>query len=142
MDSILINTDGGARGNPGPSAIGVVIKTENGQVLAELSRNIGQTTNNVAEYAAVIEALKWLKSDKATKGQSDQIEIHFFLDSTLVVNQLNGLFKVKEAHLRELMFQVRRLEQEVKGNISYAYIPREKNQRADYLVNKALDSRD
>ncbi len=142
MNSILINTDGGARGNPGPSAIGVVIKTENGQVLAELSRNIGQTTNNIAEYSAVISALEWLSENKKQITNNKEQMIKFYLDSTLVVNQLNGLFKVKDSHLRELLLQVRQLEQEVGGSISYAYIPREKNQRADYLVNKALDSRD
>ena len=67
--------------------------------------------------------------------------IHFFLDSTLVVNQINGLFKVKEPHLRELLLRVRTLEQEIGGIITYTTVPREQNRRADILVNGALDKK-
>lgn len=132
-----IHTDGGARGNPGPAAIGVVIQEENGKIITKLSRRIGEATNNVAEYSAVIEALKYVKTQMKNV-KYDKIE--FFLDSTLVVNQLNGLFKIKDAILRSLLVKVRLLEQEAGGNISYAYIPREKNWQADALVNQALDS--
>lgn len=136
MQNIRIHTDGGARGNPGPAAIGVVIKSETGEVMGEISRKIGETTNNVAEYQAVVAALEWVKDSRQLSGVSCQ----FFLDSTLVVNQLNGLFKVKDAHLRMLLFQVRQLEQEVGGTISYTYVPREKNYEADMLVNHAFDA--
>ncbi|MBI3380236.1 ribonuclease HI family protein [Candidatus Gottesmanbacteria bacterium] len=134
---LIIFTDGGARGNPGPSGIGVVIKSETGQILNEISQIIGQTTNNVAEYQAVVAALEYLKNNY--QSTISNYQFNFFLDSKLVVNQLNGLFKIKENHLRELMLKVRNLEQEVGGNISYSYIPREKNWEADALVNKALD---
>src|SRR3989344_3558887 len=97
----IVHTDGGARGNPGPAAIGVVIE-EGNKTLAAFGKTIGEATNNIAEYTAVIEALMWL-----TQHPADYIQ--FFLDSTLVVNQLNGLFKVKEPHLRELLLQVRTL---------------------------------
>ena len=130
---LIIHTDGGARGNPGPAAIGVVI--EDGKEIAGFGKRIGETTNNVAEYTAVIEALTWIK--KYIHSTVD--EIQFLSDSTLVVNQLNGLFKVKEAHLRELLIRVRLLEEEVGGDIRYTYIPREQNQRADFFVNKAFD---
>lgn len=130
---LFINTDGGARGNPGPAAIGVVVKNEQGEVLGKISQKIGHQTNNFAEYTAVIAALKWLQEKKYAG------RIRFFLDSTLVVNQLNGLFKVKENTLRMLVFKVRELEAAVGGNVSYAYIPREKNDEADLLVNEALD---
>lgn len=136
---LTIFTDGGARGNPGPAGIGVVIKSETGQILDTISQTIGQTTNNVAEYQAVIGALEWLRNNLTTKQFNNETIFQFYLDSKLVVNQLNGLFKTKENHLRELMLKVRGLEQEVGGNIIYAYVPREKNWEADVLVNKALD---
>jgi len=142
---LIIHTDGGARGNPGPAAVGVVIErvehggdpsTSSAQAteVARFGKKIGETTNNVAEYTAVIEALRWIKTN-----EKNESSIHFYLDSMLVVNQLNGLFKVKSGHLRELLSQVRLLEQEVGGSIVYTSIPREQNHRADALVNRALD---
>jgi len=132
---LTIHTDGGARGNPGPAAIGVVIE-EGTKVLAAFGKKIGEITNNVAEYTAVIEALAWLKTHQQTSKK-----ISFFLDSTLVVNQINGLFKVKEPHLRELLIQVRALEQEVGGSVTYTVVRRELNTHADLMVNEALDTK-
>ena len=143
---LVIHTDGGARGNPGPAAVGVVIEklTPSNGALIEISgfgKTIGETTNNVAEYTAVIEALKEVARLKVhTGGDEGGVEIEFYLDSTLVVNQLNGLFKIKEPHLRELMFAVRRMEQDVGGIITYQVVRREFNKRADYFVNQALDN--
>lgn len=129
----IVHTDGGARGNPGPAAIGVVIEEASDRSkIVEFGKRIGEATNNVAEYKAVIEALKNIKGKAAT-------EIIFFLDSVLVVNQLNGTFKVKDGKLRELLIGVRTLEAETGGTIRYQVIPREKNSRADFLVNRALD---
>lgn len=142
---IIVHTDGGARGNPGRAAVGVVIeRTQNTELndqlktkkIVEFGKRIGETTNNVAEYTAVIEAFREVK-----KIVGEKKEMHFFLDSTLVVNQLNGLFKVREPHLRDLLTKIRILEQEVGGDASYTSVPREKNQRADFLVNQALDGR-
>ncbi len=134
--TLIVNTDGGARGNPGPAAIGVLIATGNGRILAKLGRKIGSATNNTAEYRAVIAALEWIKNNA-----KDEVEkINFFLDSVLVVNQLNGIFKIKESHLRDLIIQIRILEGEINAGISYQYIPREKNKSADLLVNQALDN--
>jgi ribonuclease HI len=135
-----IHTDGGARGNPGPAAIGVVIENDvDGQVVAEFGKTIGETTNNTAEYQAVIEALSYLlRPDMRERGSIQSIS--FYLDSTLVVNQLNGLYKIKQPHLRELFMKVRVLEEQVGGQIHYAAIPREQNTRADFFVNKALDA--
>lgn len=141
---LIIHTDGGARGNPGPAAVGVVIEevvggnpsthsVRSGRA-TEIARRIGETTNNVAEYSAVIEALKEIKKYSGEK------QIQFFLDSNLVVQQLNGKFKVKDAKLRELLIAVRMLEQEVGGEVSYDYVPREENRSADFLVNQALDA--
>jgi len=134
MIPLIIHTDGGARGNPGPAAIGVVIEHD-GKKITEFGKTIGETTNNVAEYTAVIEALGWIKSHC----QKETNQIHFYLDSTLVVNQLNGLFKVKDARLRDLLSKARIVEQEIGGVIMYFAIPREQNKRADMLVNYALD---
>ncbi len=141
MQKFFIHTDGGARGNPGPGAVGAVIKAENGQLLFEISLRIGKTTNNIAEYSAVVAALEWLRENISKLECNNETIFQFFLDSKLVVNQINGLFKVKENHLRELILKVRGLEQEIGGRIYYSLIPREKNFEADRLVNKALDSR-
>jgi ribonuclease HI len=136
--NIIVHTDGGARGNPGPAAIGVYIQTEeqgNVTKLIGFGKEIGETTNNVAEYSAVIEALTWLISHKPENVEKTT----FFLDSLLVVSQLNGVFKIKEPHLRDLSFSVRALEAEYGGGVSYVAVRREQNREADMLVNKALD---
>jgi len=142
MEKLLIFTDGGSRGNPGPAAIGVVIKYQIAnskyQKIVEFGKRIGETTNNIAEYQAVIEALRWIKENYSI-AQLFDCSIVFFLDSKLVVNQLNGLFKVKDAKIRELIIKIRELEQEVGGNVSYFLIPREKNKEADFLVNQVLN---
>lgn len=138
--NLIVHTDGGARGNPGPAAIGVVIERDGKEIIG-FGKTIGETTNNVAEYTAVIEALKKVKSLPAQVGEKYKVKsISFYLDSTLVVNQLNGVFKIKQQHLRELLFAVRGLEQEVGGEITYTAVRRELNTRADFFVNQALDN--
>jgi ribonuclease HI len=137
-NEVSIYTDGGARGNPGPAAIGVVI-THGNKKLTEFGKAIGETTNNVAEYTAVKEALIWLK-DNPLNMEIGIPNYLFFLDSALVVHQLNGYFKVKNPGLRLLLSQIRILEQEIKGSVKYNLIPRERNTRADFLVNRTLDS--
>ena len=132
--NLVIHTDGGARGNPGPAAIGVVIRSDSGTLINQIAKKIGKATNNHAEYQAVIEALEWLVSQKLTVNK-----IQFFLDSVLVVNQLNGKFKVKDSNLRNQLIQVRQLEGALKTPISYTAVPREQNVAADRLVNQALD---
>lgn len=143
----IIHTDGGARGNPGPAAIGVVVekKSPTGKNIPvhKWGRVIGETTNNVAEYTAVVDALKWLIENRPADiggGVQKSIRVRFFLDSTLVVNQLNGLFKVKDEKMRGLMFAVRQLEQELQADTEYCTVPREQNSHADALVNSALDA--
>ena len=135
MKKLIVFTDGGALGNPGAAAAGVVIKDENGKILTQFGRFVGETTNNVAEYMGVVEALKWISFHVPCPVS----RVSFFLDSRLVVNQLNGLFKIKNTRLRELVFKVRQLEQEVGGNISYQHIPREENYLADGEVKKILE---
>lgn len=131
---LTIHTDGGARGNPGPAASGIVIK-ENNVLIHAFGKRIGDTTNNVAEYMGVILALEYCKEKKLKP-----TEIHFFLDSLLIVNQLNGVFKIKDANLRSLALRVRILEEVVGGVITYTSVPREQNKEADFQVNKALDT--
>lgn len=132
---ILIHTDGGARGNPGPAAIGVVMEYS-GQT-KEYSEFIGNATNNEAEYKAVIFALKKIKQlmGKDVAGNSN-IEIH--LDSELIVQQLNGRYKVKEPDMQKLFLEVWNLKFDF-GELIFRHIRREKNHRADLLVNVALD---
>lgn len=131
--------DGGARGNPGPAAIGFVVKDHTGHSLHQHSEVIGATTNNVAEYRAVLSALEWLLKNKSIFNFS-LLTFNFYLDSALVVNQLNGRFKIKSAHLRDLIVQVKILESKVTAPITYTAIPRSQNFQADSLVNLALDS--
>lgn len=137
---IIVNTDGGARGNPGPAAIGVQIKPERGQKSYRVSQKIGQTTNNQAEYEALIVALNFLRENLQILGVSDETEIEINLDSSLVVNQVNGLFKMKNSALRERLYKIRELETQIPGKIYYKLVPREQNKEADFLVNQALDS--
>jgi len=137
---ISVYTDGGARGNPGPAATGFVVKSTT-KTLHKAGLYIGEKTNNQAEYQAVIEALKWL-SQNNKQLLKEAKSIQFRLDSLLVVNQLNGKFKIKNLGLRELLLQIRNIEPDVTLPISYAHIPRAQNAEADSLVNDALDKID
>ncbi len=132
-DKLIIHTDGGARGNPGPAAIGVVIENESGEVLLNVSRYIGQTTNNQAEYQAVYTALK------EAKNLGGKI-LDIYLDSELVVKQLKLEYKVKNKELAPIFMKVWNLAQEFKS-ITWRHILREKNIKADKLVNEALDKK-
>ena len=137
-NSINVFTDGGARGNPGHSAIGVYIEDGNRKKIAGFGKTIGIATNNVAEYKAVIEALAWIIENK--KDLAKTAKINFFLDSKLVCSQIIGIFKVKNADLRDLLFEVRDREAQINFPIFYKYIPREQNTKADAYVNSALDT--
>jgi len=149
---INVYCDGGARGNPGPAACAFVVyepkdlhglvtnftETDLGawNIRYKCGKYLGTKTNNEAEYQGVIEALNYLISSV-----NPFSPINFFLDSSLVVNQINGLFRVKEPRLRELLFKVRELETRLSPTpISYTYVPREQNAEADLLVNETLDS--
>ena len=137
INALNVFTDGGARGNPGPSAIGVYIESTDRKIISGFGKTIGVATNNVAEYKAVIEALTWIIENK--KDLAKEARINFFLDSKLVCSQIIGIFKVKNADLRNLLFDVRNMEAQISLPIYYKYIPREQNTKADAFVNKALD---
>ena len=130
---IKMYTDGGARGNPGPAAVGVLIRNEDGDMLLEHGETIGRATNNVAEYRALLKGLQCAKEVGATI-------IECFLDSELVVKQLSGEFKVKNANMRKLYNEVRYQEKKFR-EVTYTHVRREqKDMRiADQLVNFALD---
>lgn len=132
-----IFTDGGARGNPGPSAYGVYIADENNKKVAGFGQTIGVATNNVAEYRGVIGALDWVIENK--KSLSSSAKINFFLDSKLVCSQIIGLFKVKNVSLKDLLLDVRDREGQICLPMFYKHIPREQNANADAFVNSALD---
>jgi ribonuclease HI len=128
----IVHTDGAARGNPGPSAIGVVVQDETGRTIWEMSRTLGIHTNNEAEYLAIIAALQYLKECRAA-------EADLYLDSELVVKQLLGQYKVKEPRLQSLHGRATMLLNAV-AKYSLRHVPRAKNARADELANEALDA--
>lgn len=131
----IIYTDGASRGNPGPAAYGFTISDEKGKLLHQEGRYISNTTNNVAEYTAVLEALKYVSS---IKGYVSGIEL--YADSKLVAEQLSGRFKVRAKHLKPIIEQIKILAFEL-GGVSFSYIPRSQNRLADSLANQALDNR-
>jgi ribonuclease HI len=128
----IVHTDGAARGNPGPAAIGVVIEDDEGRTVYEASRALGVRTNNEAEYLALITALEYLKDVRPA-------EVEFRLDSELVVKQIGGQYKVKEPRLQTLHGQVIMLLNVV-GKYRFRHVPRKQNARADELANEALDA--
>ena len=138
INQFEIWTDGGARGNPGPAAIGFVVKNNN-QLIFKSGEFIGKTTNNIAEYTAVVKALEWLEKN-CPIAQLSNCPIVFYLDSQLVVQQLNGKFKVKNIALTNLIINIKNFEAKFSGKITYQKIDREENYLADGLVNQALDS--
>ncbi|MBI2334997.1 ribonuclease HI family protein [Candidatus Daviesbacteria bacterium] len=130
---LIIYTDGASRGNPGPASYGFTVSDEKGNLIYEEGRYIGVATNNVAEYTAVLEVFKYLK-----KKFPQRLEIEFFADSRLVVEQLSGRFKIKNPNLKILFEQIKILEMET-GEVFYRHIPRSRNFKADKLANEALD---
>lgn len=128
---IIIHSDGGARGNPGPAGIGAILHNEDGKVLAELSQYIGISTNNQAEYRALIIGLEKAAQLKASS-------VHCFLDSELIVKQISREYKVKNKELAPLFLQVHNLLTSFKS-YKCEHVLREKNKEADRLANEAMD---
>jgi ribonuclease HI len=127
----ILNADGGARGNPGPAGIGVVLQDDSGKVFGEIARGIGHATNNVAEYSALIAGLEMAQE----KGVTD-IEVK--VDSELVASQIKGKWKIKNDRLRQLAVSARRLLGEF-DSWTIAHVPREENAGADALANQGMD---
>ena len=131
MEKLVVNVDGGARGNPGPAAIGAVVQAAGGEVLEERGERIGTATNNVAEYRALLLGI-------ARARELGAGELELVGDSELVVRQVKGEYKVKDATLRELHAEVIRALRPF-SRWSIRHVRREQNAAADRLVNEALD---
>lgn len=128
---ILAWSDGASRGNPGPASIGVVLNDADGKPLDRIARRLGRRTNNHAEYEAVRQAL-----ERALELGATEVVLH--ADSELVVRQLSGVYRVKNAELKPLFDAVKALEAKI-GRVSYTHVRREQNREADELANLALD---
>jgi ribonuclease HI len=130
MSRFVANVDGGARGNPGPAGWGAVIQSPDGAV-TELLGAMPYATNNVAEYTALLAALSWAADHGAA-------ELEVRSDSLLLVQQMKGVYKVKNEGLKSLYGQARLLETKI-GRVTYEHVPRERNAHADKLANQAMD---
>ena len=133
LKQLSIYTDGASRGNPGESGAGIIIYNERGELVKKVKKYLGTTTNNVAEYRALIIALE----------EAQQLEgdvLHLFSDSELMVRQLNGIYRVKDSKMKALASEARRLLSHFK-NYSISAIERKKNKEADKLANLAIDER-
>lgn len=128
---VHIYTDGGSRGNPGPAASGAVIKTPEGEVLAEVKKYLGETTNNQAEYVAIVIGLEKAAELGAT-------HVKMFMDTQLAVKQLNGEYKVKNPGIAQRFLEVRNTAMQFK-RVTFEHVRREFNKEADALVNQCLD---
>jgi ribonuclease HI len=129
-----LRTDGGARGNPGPAGIGVVLEDPDGAVVAELAQGIGHATNNVAEYRALIEGLGLAAREGART-------LDVFSDSQLMVEQMKGRYKVRNAGLRPLHDRARELVRAF-DRVTFHAVRRERNRSADALANQAMDAQE
>ena len=130
-DRVVVNVDGGARGNPGPAAIAAVVSVDGGEVIESRGEVIGHATNNVAEYRALLLGIELAREQGAS-------EVELVGDSELIVKQVKGEYRVKDASLRELHGQVSRALREF-DRWSIRHVRREENAAADALVNEALD---
>ena len=128
---VQIHSDGASRGNPGLAAIGATIKDEQGKLITSISQPIGRATNNQAEYRAVIAALESAISLGAS-------QVDMYSDSELVVRQINGRYRVKNASLKPLYQKVKQLQNQLKG-FTITHVPRQQNREADSLAGKALE---
>ena len=133
VNRVILNIDGASRGNPGPAAIGVTIKDENNRLIGHIAEKIGNTTNNQAEYLALIAGLK-----KAISLGAKEISVNS--DSELLVKQVQGHYRIKNAGLKELYSEVVKLVYSL-ASFRIVSIPREQNREADKLANMALDGK-
>ena len=127
-------TDGASRGNPGDSGIGVIVRNENGQVILSLNGYIGISTNNKAEYSALVTLLKKMKDIDCTR-----LVVHS--DSELMVRQVNGQYKVKDQELKQYYQKVIRLLSKIPFEFELRHIPREQNREADRLANLGIETK-
>ncbi|OGF51818.1 hypothetical protein A3I27_00420 [Candidatus Giovannonibacteria bacterium RIFCSPLOWO2_02_FULL_43_11b] len=136
-EKLIVYTDGGARGNPGPAALGVVIQDAKGNIIKKFGERLGIKTNNEAEYSAIIAALRKIKALYG-KEKTKKMLIDMRMDSELAEKQLNGIYKIEEERLFPLFIKVWNLKMDF-GKITFSHIPRAQNKNADQMVNEALD---
>lgn len=129
--AVIANIDGGARGNPGPAAYGVVVRNAKGEILVELGEYLGSTTNNVAEYSGLLAALDWVVKEK-------HASVKVFSDSELLVRQMRGQYKVKSPDLKPLYDRAQALVRQLQ-HFAIEHVRRESNREADRVVNEVLD---
>ena len=132
--AIIANIDGGARGNPGPAAYGVIVRNDKGEIVAELSEYLGHQTNNYAEYSGLIAALEY-----AVREEHSSLKV--ISDSELMVRQMKGIYRVSSPSLKALYARAQSLVRKLE-RFSIEHALREKNRDADRLVNEVLDQRD
>jgi ribonuclease HI len=137
--NIILNTDGGARGNPGISGAGAIAYDELGNVLKKASKYLGEKTNNFAEYSAVILGLEML-AKYFGKNKCKDINLTVKMDSELVCKQLNGEYQIKEETLFPLYIKIHNLLVSTFPNVKFEHVPRAENKDADALANEAMDS--
>lgn len=137
MSTLTIHTDGGSRGNPGPAACAAVFLNPDREIVCSISRYLGYTTNNEAEYRGVILALETILSD--LNKYSEFSSIQFVLDSELVVFQLTGRYKIKNANLQQLATTTHQLIRQINKPISFTHVKRHLNTLPDELLNQELD---
>jgi len=136
---LTIYTDGASRGNPGLAASGIhIVDDTTSETVADLGFALGIATNNVAEYQAVLHAVEWLFAHKELL--ADDIQISFRMDSSLVVSQLSGSWKIKDPNLQQLAGKVKAHLRQLPGTHTFDHIPREENKYADRLANDTLDN--
>lgn len=134
---IIVYTDGGARGNPGPAAIGAVIRDAQGRMIKSWGKAIGNATNNEAEYQAVVFALQKAKALFGKK-QAKDMAVDMRMDSALVMHQLKGEYKIEEERLFPFFMKIWNLKMDFAA-VSFTHVPREQNREADAQVNEALN---
>ncbi|MBZ0271163.1 ribonuclease HI family protein, partial [bacterium] len=130
---VILNSDGAARGNPGPAGAGAYVSTPDGEAVAVVKKYLGEATNNVAEYSALILGL-----EAAAKAGAGEVEVR--ADSELMIRQLTGVYKVKHPDMKQLYEIVRARERSFR-RVTYRHVPREQNVIADRLSNEAIDER-
>lgn len=134
--NINVYTDGGSRGNPGPSAYGLVVYDDQQQIIHKDSKYLGIKTNNEAEYAGLIAALEWIKNNQSKLNLS---KINFYSDSQLMVRQISGTYRVKASNLLPIFQEAKTLIGQINLSINFQDVRRELNELADQLANEAMD---
>jgi ribonuclease HI len=138
--SCNVYTDGASRGNPGLSGAGIVVTDSDGQIIEKQKEFLGEMTNNAAEYSALIKSLKVIRKLQRQGIKIDTVS--FFSDSQLIVNQINGIFKVKDIRLSAYLSEFKSKSENLKIQYSVSHIPRKENKLADELANRAIDERE